>query len=53
MIDERAYKNVIRPLTPSRKNFLFCGNHEAQKIRQSSIHCLPPVRHMKLIQKNS
>lgn len=28
-IDNNLAENAIRPLTISRKNFLFCGNHEA------------------------
>ena len=28
-IDNNLAENAIRPLTLSRKNFLFCGNHEA------------------------
>ena len=28
-IDNNLDENAIRPLTSSRKNFLFCGNHEA------------------------
>lgn len=30
-IDNNLAENAIRPLTLSRKNFLFCGNHEAAK----------------------
>lgn len=28
-IDNNLAENAIRPLTLSKKNFLFCGNHEA------------------------
>ena len=28
-IDNNLAENAIRPLVLSRKNFLFCGNHEA------------------------
>lgn len=30
-IDNNAIENVIRPLALGRKNYLFCGNHEAAK----------------------
>ncbi len=29
LIDNNAAENVIRPVAISRKNFLFCGNHQA------------------------
>jgi hypothetical protein len=28
-IDNNLAENAIRPITLSRKNFLFCGNHNA------------------------
>lgn len=30
-IDNNLAENAIRPIALSRKNFLFCGNHEAAK----------------------
>jgi hypothetical protein len=30
-INNNLAENAIRPLTLSRKNFLFCGNHELRK----------------------
>ena len=29
MIDNNLAENAIRPITLGRKNYLFCGNHEA------------------------
>ncbi|MEA3505112.1 MAG: transposase [Bacteroidota bacterium] len=29
LIDNNGAENVIRPVVVSRKNFLFCGNHQA------------------------
>ncbi|RGQ14675.1 hypothetical protein DWZ09_06575 [Bacteroides cellulosilyticus] len=50
--DNNFVENVIRPLALSRKNFLFCGNHEAAKTLRLSVHCLPPARRRKSIQEN-
>lgn len=30
-IDNNGIENIIRPLSPGRKNFLFCGNHASAK----------------------
>jgi hypothetical protein len=39
-IDNNDAENGIRPLAVSRKNCLFCGNHEAAK-RTAIIYSLP------------
>ena len=31
LIDNNLAENAIRPITLGRKNYLFCGNHEAAK----------------------
>ena len=31
LIDNNLAENAIRPITLDRKNYLFCGNHEAAK----------------------
>ena len=38
-IDDNLVENAIRPLAISRKNFLFCGNHDAA-IRASIVFSL-------------
>ena len=44
--DNNLAENVIRPITLGRKNYLFCGNHEAKKlICLLSVPYWLPVRH--------
>lgn len=51
-IDNNLAENAIRPLRLSRKNFLFCGNHEAAENTAVIGSLLATVRHRKSIQEN-
>ena len=39
IIDNNLVENAIRPLTLGRKNFLFCGNHDAA-VRAAIVYSL-------------